>query len=278
MKVMINLKIWLAAWMILAFYFSCASAQAVGFDTTHIKLEIILDNKVLSFPEPVFGLVRITNTSDKEEFFPNALLAITISAVDGADIVLGPVVLNPPPLVKVKAGYSATRAFHYSIGDKKQIRAILVDKSPLTFTFRTYGKPNEFPIENLRQPDYIEYDEAMGFEDLDSPLTTVHYSLENLVFQNPIKDRFTESLNENFAAKALDPTRWPKISPHTLKQPISQSPDKYLKSSYFLAVGDDYLFNHVPVVRLFPKQTRTLQNVIRYDTATWRFTLIWKRI
>lgn len=271
MIVLPHLKVALTACIFVAFFFRSLFAQIVDFDVSHIKLEVIPDNNVLRFPEPVFGLVRITNTSDKEEFFPAGLFQIYGRTIDGANVQLGSVLLQSPELTKVSAGYSETVAFHYSIGDKKQIRAILVDKSPLTFTFRTYGKPQNLPIENLRRLDRIDYDEAGEFEHLDSTPVTVHYSLENLIFQNPIKDGFSKSLNENFAAKALDPTRWPKISPHTLKQPISQSPDKYLESSYFLAVGDNYLFDHVPVVRLFPKQTRTLQNVVRCDTATWRF-------
>lgn len=271
MIVLTHLKVSLTTLMMVAYFFGSVSAQVAKFDNSNIKLEIILDNKTLRFPEPVFGFVRITNISDKEGFFPSGLFQVYKRAIDGPNVELGSVLLHAPALTKVSAGYTETVAFHYSIGDKKQIRAILLDKSPLVFTFRTFGKPNEFPIEKLRQSDFIEYDEAKGFGDLDSPPATVHYSLEHLVFQNPIKDGFTESLNENFVSKTLDPTRWPKVNPHTLKEPISWSPDKYLDSSYFLGRDDEYLFNHVPVVQLFPRQIRTLQNVIRCDTATWRF-------
>jgi len=34
---------------------------------------------------------------------------------------------------------------------------------------------------------------------------------------------------------------------------------------------DGFLFDHIPVVRLFPRHIRYLQTVIRCDTATWRF-------
>jgi len=187
---MFHLKIALSTGMLVAFSLGCLSAQVVEFDTSYIKLEIILDKNVLRFPEPVFGLVKITNTSNKREFFPAGLIEIYPHAIDGKNVELRSVLLNPPRLAKVEAGYSETKAFRYSIADKKQIRAILVDKSPLTFTFRTHGKPKNFPIEKLRYPDGIDYTEAGDFENLDSLPVTVHYSLEHLVFKDRIVGAF----------------------------------------------------------------------------------------
>lgn len=263
-----KLKASLNLWMLFAFSFGCASAQAVEFDTSHIKLEIILDNKVLRFPEPVFGLVRITNTSDKEEFFPASLFAITSHDLDTVNIILNPVLTNPATLIKVKAGYCETRAFRYSVGDKKQMRAILVDKSPLTFTFRTYGKPNKFPIENPRQPEYIENDEAKGFEDIDSPPVTVHYSLEHLVFR--------ERINKKFALRTLDLSSWPQENPFRLSVSnffkYRDNPRNEYSVEFDESVAlDGILFDQIPIVRPFAQQLWHLQSLVRCDTVTWRF-------
>jgi len=264
---MLHLKTALIIWMLVFFSRNCLSAKAVEFDTSHIKLEVILDNTVLRFPEPVFGLVRITNTSNKSEFFPVGLIQIYPHTVDGVRVELGSVLLHPPALTKVNAGYSETKAFRYSIGDKNQMRAILVGKSPLTFTFRMHGKPNRFPIENLRQPDYIENDEAKGFEDVESPPVTAHYSLENLVFQ--------ERINENFALRTVDLSSWPKENPFRLSSSkffkYRDNPRNKYSVEFDTSVALDGIhFDQIPIVRPFARQLWHLQSVVRCDTATWR--------
>jgi len=197
----------------------------------------------------------------------HCLRSIYPHAIDGASVELGSVLLHSPGLTKVNAGYSETKAFRYSIGDKKQIHAILVDKSPLTFTFRTHGKPKNFSVEELRNPEQVRSDEAGEFEHLDSPLAIVHYSPEHLVFK--------ERVNENFTLKTLDHPSWPKENPFRLSasnfykhrdNPRNKHSVEFNPSVSF----DGILFDQIPIVRPFARQLWHLQSVIRCDTATWR--------
>jgi len=236
--------------------------QAIAFDSQHIKLEVVADDEMPRFPDPIFGFVVVTNKSDKEAFLPiseGGKLTFTIGDVQTQQILP---TLGQTELRKVPAGFSCKIPFVFCVSTREQMQQIFRDKASVDITFSIDTIPKRQVITQQRQPDVIEYAEAGGFDLLDSPPAKVYYNKKRSVF-------FDYS---HFFVEAGKAKNWPLSgNPVTLSfVQFKPRPDVSAPSFGRIEdVGKDSL-NYLPIAHAFPKYLRELQAVVRPTSSTWR--------
>ena len=242
----------------------CLAERAVAFDSQHIKIDVVVDDETLRFPEPIFGFVVVTNQSEQAAFLPiteGGKLSFAVGDVQTHQLFP---TLGQTELRKVPAGFSYKIPFVYCVSNREQIRGILRNKASVDITFSIDTIPKRKVISQQRRPDVIEFAEAGGFDWLESAPVKVHFSKKPTIFSG--------YGGAHFYLEVLKVNRWPKSDepielsfvPFKPKPGVS-TPDFGLVED----VGKDSL-NYLPIAHVFPHYLRDLQAVVSCDTATWR--------
>lgn len=244
-------------------------SPVLSADVAEVKVEVLLDSKVLRFPEPIYGFVRMTNVTNDTAFMPSNFSGRLSFNIGGrkSEIGFDP---NYPLLLRLKpANYSIIVPFRHLITDKAQVDALLHVHLPVSISLSIGAIPKRRPLPKLRDPNTVTYHEAGGYDWVVSKPVTLHYNLDKLVFR--------DGLDPDLAKKTLDSRQWPDANPFLIPVPY-KGPDFYEFGRELAELQglDEGFMSKIPIVWLFREQANRIQAVVRCDTATWRLLELWR--
>ncbi len=134
-----------------------------------LKVEVLLDDSVLPFPEPIYGIMRVTNQSPHAAYMPPVLcgeLEFDV-AERKSQLSFGPNM--PLSLYRLPKGYSLVVPFQTFIEDKGQVEAILNIDSTVSISLSIDAIPWRIPTKALEKDGKLTMTKLVDTSELFPP-------------------------------------------------------------------------------------------------------------